>query len=420
MEENTHVLAEGVELVSMTEPKFKTTNISVMMLMPCEPEKFAAWGLLPNLLLNSCRKYPSMAKMTERMQELYGAYLDSSVSLIGDMWQMQIRINMIGDAYALAGEKLKEAAAELLLECILHPNLDGERAFSAEAFRMEQKELLDVIESEINDKRSYAVKRAKRTIFRGEPNANPLYGTKEEVLALTPETVYAVYEEILQKAQILIYYVGAEQAEELPEIFRKAFLPRKTVEICTNSPSKCKPEPEIVTETMEVNQCQLVMAFKADGMQSTEAMRMCSMMFGGAPFSLLFMNVREKMSLCYYCSSSIVYEKHTMLVTCGVSQENVEKARQAIEEQLRVLQNGEFEEKLLADAQRYFINALKLTGDTPSSCIVEAFERRIRPDHADVQEQIQLFSRLTKEEIIQTAKAFQLDSVYILNQKGES
>ena len=171
---------------------------------------------------------------------------------------------------------------------------------------------------------------------------------------------------------------------------------------------------------MEVNQCQLVMAFKADGMQSTEAMRMCSMMFGGAPFSLLFMNVREKMSLCYYCSSSIVYEKHTMLVTCGVSQENVEKARQAIEEQLRVLQNGEFEEKLLADAQRYFINALKLTGDTPSSCIVEAFERRIRPDHADVQEQIQLFSRLTKEEIIQTAKAFQLDSVYILNQKGES
>lgn len=419
MKEISHVLGEGIEFISMTEPKFKTTNITISLLMPCQPEKFAAWALLPNLLINSCAKYPSIAKMSERLQELYGAYLDSSISLIADTWHMRLMVNTIGNAYALEGEKLQEEAASMLLECMLHPNLNEKNVFSEAAFRMEQKELLDVIENEVNNKRSYAAKQARKVIFSGEPNACSLYGTKEDVLALTPEAVYEAYQEILQKAQILIYYIGPDEAAELPEIFRKAFTGRKVPELRFRLPSPCKAEPAVVTESMDVNQCQLVMAFKADRHLSQEAARMSSLMFGGAPFSLLFSNVREKMSLCYYCSSTMSYGKNTMIVKSGVSQENLDKAQQAILKQLEDMQNGNFEEKLLNDAKRYLVNALKLTGDTPYSCASEAFERFIRPDHADVDERIRLYQELTKEEIIQTAKAFRLDSIYILHQKGE-
>ena len=147
---------------------------------------------------------------------------------------------------------------------------------------------------------------------------------------------------------------------------------------------------------------------------------MTSLMFGGAPFSLLFSNVREKMSLCYYCSSNIVYGKNTMIVTSGVSQENLEKAHDEILNQLKAMQNGEFEDSLLTDAKRYLINALRLTGDTPSSCAAEAFERFIRDDHAGVEERIKLYESLTRQDIIHTAKAFRLDTVYKLTQKGEA
>ncbi len=107
-----------------------------------------------------------------------------------------------------------------------------------------------------------------------------------------------------------------------------------------------------------------------------------------------------------------------MIVSSGVSQENIQKTREAVLEQLELLKNGSFEESLLTDAKRYLINALNLTGDTPSSCIAEAFERFLRADHAGVQERIQLYQNLSKDDIVQTAKAFQLDSVYILSQKG--
>ena len=419
MKEFSQSVGRGVELISIVEPKFKTTNISVVFLMPCQPEKFPAWSLVPNLLLNSCAKYPTIAQMSERLQELYGAYLDNSVSLIADTWQMRLMVNTIGDDYALEGEDLRKQAASLLLECILHPNTENGTAFAESAFRTEQQELLDVIQNEINNKRSYATKQARKTIFKDEPNSVSLYGTEEDVLALTPEFVYQAYQEILQKAQILIYYVGSEEAPELPEMFRNVFADRDVPEICVQSPSPCKAEPTVVTESMNVGQSQLVMAFKTQEDISQEALRMCSLMFGGAPFSLLFSNVREKMSLCYYCSSVIVYGKNTMMVTSGVSQENLEKTRDAVLEQLDSMCRGEFEDSLLENAQRYLINALRLTGDTPSSCSSEAFERFLREDHADVEERIRLYQNLTKEDIIRTAKAFRLDSVYMLTQKGE-
>ena len=418
MKEYTQSLGEGIEFVSIVEPKFKTTNISAVLLLPCQPEKFAEWALIPNLLLNSCEKYPTIAQMSEKLQELYGAYLDNSISLIADTWQMRLLVNVIGDDYALEGEKLRQEAASLLLECILHPNLEHEKnAFAESAFRTEQQELLDVIQNEINNKRSYAVKQARKTIFQNEPNACPLYGTTEEVMALKSENVYQAYQEILKRAQILIYYVGSEEAPELPELFRNAFAERKAPEISVQNPSPCKAEPVTVSDSMNIGQCQLIMAFKADQVQQ-EAARMCSLMFGGAPFSLLFSNVREKMSLCYYCSSNIVYGKNTMIVASGVAQENLEKARDEILNQLEIMQKGQFEDSLLTDARRYLINALRLTGDTPSSCASEAFERFLRSDHAGVEERIRLYENLTKQDIIDTAKSFKLDTVYMLTQKG--
>lgn len=418
MKEYTQSLGEGVEFVSIVEPKFKTTNIFISLLLPCQPEKLAEWAILPNLLLNSCEKYPTIAQMSEKMQDLYGAYLDDSVSLIADTWKMLLTVNVIEDAYALEHEKLREEAASLLLECLLHPNLENGNAFSETAFRTEQQELLDVIQNEINNKRSYAMKQARTAIFQNEPNACSMYGTAEEVQALTPEKVWQAYQEVLKTAQILIYYVGAEEAPELPELFRKAFAGRKVPEFSVQSPSPCKAEPVTISEEMQVEQCQLIMAFKAEEIQQ-EAARMTSLMFGGVPFSLLFSNVREKMSLCYYCSSNIVYGKNTMIVTSGVSQENLEKAREEIMNQFKAMQNGEFEDSLLTDAKRYLINALRLTGDTPSSCASEAFERFIRSDHADVEERIRLYENLTKQDIISTAKKFKLDTVYMLTQKGE-
>ncbi|MDE6088964.1 MAG: insulinase family protein [Oscillospiraceae bacterium] len=423
MKEITEQLCDGVRLILLTEPKFKTSHIKIIMSMPAQPEKYAGWNLAQSILMNSCEKYPSIATMSEKMQELYGANLDSNITVLGDAFQLHFTVSAIADSYALHQETLRRESAELLLECILHPLRNPEQTgFSDRAFQMELQNLLDAIDGEINNKRAYASKKLREIAFSGEVAAYPYYGTKESALALTPESVYQAYKEMLEQSEILIYYVGAEDAPELKDLFRNAFSSRTVTKRHYAVPSLCKPEVQTLRESMDVNQSQLLMAFKIKSTEqpiTPEQLRMTSLLFGGAPFSLLFSNIREKMSLCYYCSSKDISLKNTLVVSSGVSPENLEKTQDAVLDQLELLRNGEFEPDLLENARRYVINALRLAGDTPSSCMTESLERYIREDHAGIPERIMLFEQVTREDIIRTANALQLDSVYILEQEDK-
>lgn len=89
------------------------------------------------------------------------------------------------DRFALEGESISRGCAELLGEILLEPKVEG-NAFPEEAFRLEQQYLIDTIEAEINDKRSYAAQRCTAEMGRGCRFALPRYGTVQEALAVTP------------------------------------------------------------------------------------------------------------------------------------------------------------------------------------------------------------------------------------------
>ena len=59
---------------------------------------------------------------------------------------------------------------------------------------------------------------------------------------------------------------------------------------------------------MDITQAKLVIGLRS-GMTHAEddyfAFRVMTDIFGGGPYSRLFLNVREKMSLCYYCSARL-------------------------------------------------------------------------------------------------------------------
>ena len=418
MNTQTASFGEQMELITITEPKFKTVSMMCMMLLPVIPERNSAYALAMSILTESCRKYPDYASLTVKLDTMYGASLNSSVSVNGSVMQLVVSGSTIASRYALAGENLAADLAALLCDCLLDPNVkDG--AFEETAYRIERKELLDAIETEINNKRGYALIRSKETAFCGEPDAYPVYGTKEDVEKLTPESVYAAYKEILRRAVFRFYCVGPDVPEGLAEQLRDAF---RGVERCPEplqyyAPSPCKPAAAFVTEPMDVAQSKLVMVFKGPE-QNREAFRLFSAVFGGTPFSLLFTNVREKESLCYYCASRVVNGKDALIVDSGVELANAERTREAVLEQLSAMQQGSFSEELLENAKLAMLGALRGIGDTPTSCIFEQYERFYTGDPGDVEERVQRYLALTKEQIVDVAKSLTLDTVYLMQQGG--
>lgn len=93
---------------------------------------------------------------------------------------------------------------------------------------------------------------------------------------------------------------------------------------------------------MDVTQGKLSMGWRV-GTNDASAMMLANLIFGGYSNSKLFLNVREKLSLCYYASSSYHRSKGIVTVSSGIEHGDVETAKREILAQLEAVQRGEFE-----------------------------------------------------------------------------
>ena len=419
MKEQIQNIGSAIDFVSIAEPKFRTNTIEMIFMLPAGKQNNSAYALLEALLTSTCAAHPSITAMSRKLSSMYGATLKGSTIKRGDVLQLSLTASVIANRYALEGEDLLSELTELLLGCLFAPNAaDG--AFSETDFRIEKQDLLDAIEAEINDKRAYATDRAVAAAFEGEPFAYPLDGTAEDVELLTPASVYESYQKMLREAVIRIYHVGPEAAPKLAGRLQTAFegVERCPVELTYRTPSPCKAEPVRVTEPMAVTQSKLVIVLKGQTPKKY-AMNLMNLMFGGSPFSMLFNNVREKMSLCYYCSSRYVASKQAVFVSSGVELENAEKAHEAILAQLDAIRRGEFEDEMLENAKRSAVNSLHGIGDTPFSCIGWSHGRYCEEEEMSIEEIVAAYQGMTRQDMIDAANALREDTVYLMQQEVE-
>ncbi len=413
-------IGNNIDFISIVEPKFKTNTIEVVFMVPLSEETNAAYSLVASLLTASSKAYPNLAALTRKTSELYGAAISASVSKRSDVLQVCITASAIDNRYALAQEDLLAGLTELLTECLFRPNAEN-GAFDATEFRIQKQDLLDAIDAEINNKRSYAVARAVRTAFAGEPYAGTSYGEKSDVELLNPENAFAAYERLLRESVIRIYHVGPAGAPALAQRMQAAFagIAREPVSIAFRAPSPCKAAPADVVDPMSVNQSKLVLVFKGEETRKG-ALKLMSALYGASPFSMLFMNVREKMSLCYYCASRTLPGKASLLVDSGVELSNAEKAKEAILAQLDAVRRGEFDDEMLGDAKHSMVNQLRGVGDTPSSCISWCHSQFFDQDEETTEEAVARYEALTRQDIIDTANALKLDTVYLMQQEVQA
>ena len=172
------------------------------------------------------------------------------------------------------------------------------------AFSQEQRQLLETLDAEYNDKATYAMQRCVQTMFAGEPAGVPRIGTREAILNATREGVKAAWEYAVKHAQICQFTIGDGADDRFAQQLIKRLGTRDAVSIENKAPHSIGRREARVTEEMPVVQSKPVMGF-AIGTTPEErlAAKLMSVVLGGTPSSKLFMNVRERQSLCYYCAA---------------------------------------------------------------------------------------------------------------------
>ena len=410
---------DGVTFLTLTDDRFTTARISVSLYVSLSEETAGVYAMLPYLLRRGCRRFDSVTAFSRELDRLYGASIDGDIAVSGETQIVQLSMSCLDDRFVLGGKAVSGDCADLLLDVLFDPPLEN-GVFRAQDVEEERRCTLESIAAEINDKRRYAVSRAKSLLCKGEPYAVSKYGTKEQVEALTAEELTAAWHRLLTTAPMRVMYQGSGDGKAVLDAFTARLAERETLALPPIVMNDAKSEVARENEKMDVNQCQLVLGFRTevgDEHPLCDAMRVANAVFGATPHSLLFRHVREEHSLCYYCSSRYDRRKGVLVVESGVEQASLVKAEEEILRQLKALQNGEFSDEDLENAKLSQLDAL--LGAQDSASVTAEWYSAQGPDRLRTPEEVMDGIRAaTREQIVEAANTIRLDCVFTLTPNG--
>ena len=417
----TQTLFSGVTLHCVQMHRFKKACLSIQFLRPMTDEEAGLNALIPAVLLRGSEQYPDLRQITRRLDDLYGASVSALVRRIGDYQSLGIYCSFMEDRFALGGDEILRPMVETAAQLLLHPLTEGD-GFLQDFIRSEKRNLISTIEAEINDKQSYAMGRLLRTMCKADSFGVPRLGTVEQVERIDAAGAYDHYRKALEESPVEIFYVGSAEPAQVAELLRPVFagIHRRPITLPPQSgfhDAGCAHE----AQTMDVSQAKLCIGFVTPITNRTEqfvSMQMLNVIFGAGMTSKLFMNIREKLSLCYSIGSAYYNSKGILTVSAGIDADKEELVRAQVAEQLARCCQGDITDEEFLGAKAAMLSELRGIHDAPGSIESYYGAMLINGISMDPARHTALVEAVTKDDVVAAAKSLKLHSSFVLKGVG--
>ena len=426
MEFNRTELMPGVFLSHLRSDKFKTACMSVTLLTQLRRETAAMNAVIPFVLRRGTTRYSDMEQLSRRMDELYGAAVEPVVRRIGEIQCIGFYGSFPEPDYLPGGEALLGDTCALMAQLLLDPVTRG-GLLLPQYVDSEREKLLDIIRSCMNDKRSYALTRCIEEMCCYEDFAVSRFGIESEAENIHYKKLTRHYRELIQTCPVEIFYCGKTDFKAVSAAMRDAFsaMPRGEIDYDIGTDLRMNAVEDhirFVEEEMDVTQGKLVLGFRlGECMEEPDipALYVFNAVYGSGATSKLFMNVREKLSLCYYASSAVYLHKGIMLVSSGIEFDKLDAARDEILAQLDSVRRGEITDDELRSAKKSVASDLRAVQDSIGE--LEGFYLSQALDGLDYgpAELAALAEDVTKEDVQAIAESIECDLIYFLKGSGE-
>lgn len=426
MEFNRTELMPGVFLSHLRSDKFKTACMSVTLLTQLRRETAAMNAVIPFVLRRGTTRYGDMEQLSRRMDELYGAAVEPVVRRIGEIQCIGFYGSFPEPDYLPGGEALLGDTCALMAQLLLDPATRG-GLLLPQYVDSEREKLLDIIRSRVNDKRSYALMRCIEEMCCYEDFAVSRFGSESEAENIHYKKLTRHYRELIQTCPVEIFYCGKTDFKAVSAAMREAFstMPRGEIDYDIGTDLRMNAVEDhvrFVEEEMDVTQGKLVLGFRlGECMEEPDipALYVFNAVYGSGATSKLFMNVREKLSLCYYASSAVYLHKGIMLVSSGIEFDKLNAARDEILAQLDSVRRGEITDDELRSAKKSVASDLRAVQDSLGE--LEGFYLSQALDGLDYgpAELAALAEDVTKEDVQAIAESIECDLIYFLKGSGE-
>lgn len=421
MSKNTFEIKEGIKAHLIKTDLFKTNLICVTLTVPLKREDVTKNTLIPFLLKRGTMNLKNQYEISKKLEEMYGAVYDCGIDKVGDNQLIKFYIESVNDNFLPDKCDILKQSLDVILDIIFNPIMEND-CFKEEFLDVEKNNLKKVIESKIDNKDKYAYDNCITAMYKDTGFGIYKYGYAEDLEAINLQDISNHYKNLVNSAKLDIYVSGDIDEGDTKEILLQneniiKLNPRKEDYILdsTNKNEENK-EINIIEEKMNINQGKLVIGIDVFPKQENSQIigLVYNAILGDGANSMMFQNVREKESLAYSARSNYIKQKQNVFIRCGIEIEKYEKAVEVIKEQLKNIEDGNFEEKDIENAKKYLISSIQSIETEQDTQIVYYIGHELSKVDYSIEEYIQKIEKVTKQEIIDFAKTMKINTIYFL------
>jgi len=404
--------------------RFKTYAITLFAGTPLEEQTVTSTALIPYVLRRGTAHFPETIQLREQLDNMYGAGFGFNIVKRGNTQFIQLRMDVINDRFVNSENSLLQGALQYMGEVLTNPLLEnnGFREAYVEAEKSTLKKQLDSI---INDKIHYAAERCIQEMCEHEPYRLNASGRLEDLPNIDAQSLYTRYMDWMKDAQFNLYIVGDTTLENVMDLVEQHFhMPTDAtpIQYKTADSSHSVSSVKTVVDRLDVNQGKLNLGLRmnvgyADPNYVTALVY--NGILGSYPHSKLFVNVREKESLAYYCSSRYDAHKGIVTIQSGIEFENYEKALRIIEQQLDDMRAGQISDMELEQTKAMLTNAMREILDNANDIAGFDFNKQYANVDRSIETVIEQIAAVSKEDVQSLANQVALDTIYFLRDRQE-
>ncbi len=425
MRQTRREIMPGVFLTCLQTDKFRTGILRLDLVTRLSRETASQNALLPSVLRRGTVRCPDMEAMAARLDGLYGARLEPTVRKLGEIQCLGFTASFPEGSLPGGEDGLLGQMAALLGEALLQPNTRGGLLLPGYV-DSEREKLLEDIRARVNDRAAFAQLRLLELMCPGEEYAVDALGDEETAQAIHYVSLTRHYKALLASSPIELFYCGSADPDRAEAALADALitLPRGEIDYDIGTDIRLNTmaeEPRVFTEEMDVAQGKLAMGYRlGEAMDDPDmaALMVMNALLGGRGTayvsSKLFLNVRERQSLCYYADSALDLMKGVLTVECGIDPADYDRALASIEGEVRALQAGDFTGEALRTARMGVSADMLALADDP-----EALERfwlgqSLLGLEYGPEELAALAEDVSREDVVKAAAGLACDAVYFL------
>lgn len=407
---------ENYNLHLISTDRFKEISVSLRFTKAYNKEEAAYLKLLERVLVtNGTKKYKTLKEISKELENLYRTNISSRFFATSKNMTFEFKITMINPKYTSMDIYIEAFA--LLKEILTNPQVEN-NAFKENVFKLEKENLIKSILNVKDDPEAYGRIKFESSFYKGTIYEENNYKNIKNFKELENKKLFEIYKSLLNDFKIDVLVLGDFDEEIVKKEIQKLLKNHEQNDSThKNLYIKIKEQGKIENkEKIETSLSNLFVGCTINGLTEEERdykLILYNTILGSMNNSVLFVNVREKHSLCYHIGSIISKYTSTIVIDSGINKKNYEKTLKLIEESIKSMEDIKVVSHLMTNAKKTLEIAYNDFYDNMAKIIDYYFLNEFT-HIPSIEERRQHVLKIEPEEICELAKKVEIKNIFLL------